>query len=102
LTIDAKEKSFKLLEGYSKYLLNGESDDLYEAINQRTDNLVKLGWVDNKEISELHLRILELINKIESINMHSIDTTQIINSISIDEQFKSALLVDEITKSWKI
>ena len=102
LTDGAKAKAIGLLDDYSRYLLDGQSESLYEAIDNHVEDSINLGWVDRGEICELHAKILGLIRVESSVEDHQIVTRTTDNQISLDDQIKSALLASKIEKSWKI
>ena len=91
-----------MLDDYSRYLLDGQSESLYEAIDNHVEDSINLGWVDRGEICELHAKILGLIRVESSVEDHQIVTRTTDNQISLDDQIKSALLASKIEKSWKI
>jgi hypothetical protein len=102
LTSGAREKVLKLLDNYSRYLLNGESYSLHEAIGNHVDDSTNLGWVDKNEIRQLHSRILRFIKFKNSSHEPTGQLEGISNYISMDEKIKAALLASNIEKSWKI
>jgi hypothetical protein len=97
----AKIKVLELLDGYSKYIFNGDSNSLYQTIENHVIDSNNLGWMNKIEIYDLHSKLLRSI-KHENLYKDNLTETIIEYKISINDQMKSALLENKIKTIWKI